>query len=169
MESYRIRRTSLRKISWVSRHVPFRLPFSHKHRCDACGKHSSEASWTGMRQAEVGRHEPRLALDGGPGPGTDAFAAICSQAALALRPGGFLALVRCYSRALIPALLLSPDDFRSVNSDVNEAWRFGFATNRKQTPEVRRRPCRHCSRQRARRIRAAATAARGPAKRRSEA
>ena len=39
-------------------------------------------------QAEVGRHEPRLALDGGLN-GMDDLLHICNGAALMLRPGGF--------------------------------------------------------------------------------
>lgn len=41
---------------------------------------------------QVRAHEPRLALDGGGGPGTDALDAVCSGAATLLQPGGFLAL-----------------------------------------------------------------------------
>lgn len=43
-------------------------------------------------QAEVGQHEPRLALDGGEGLGVDCLVPICCGAAALLRPGGFLAL-----------------------------------------------------------------------------
>jgi release factor glutamine methyltransferase len=43
-------------------------------------------------QAEVGRHEPRGALDGGPDGGLTSLAPICAGAAAALAPGGFLAL-----------------------------------------------------------------------------
>lgn len=43
-------------------------------------------------QAEVGRHEPWTALDGGPGDGLDSLAPICAGAATMLAPGGFLAL-----------------------------------------------------------------------------
>ena len=39
-------------------------------------------------QAEVGRHEPRLALDGGLN-GMDDLLHLCNGAALMLRPGGF--------------------------------------------------------------------------------
>lgn len=39
-------------------------------------------------QAEVGKHEPRLALDGGLN-GLDGLLHLCSQAALMLKPGGF--------------------------------------------------------------------------------
>ncbi|MQL75595.1 hypothetical protein Taro_007984 [Colocasia esculenta] len=41
-------------------------------------------------QAEVGRHEPRLALDGGEN-GMDHLAHLCEGSSLALRPGGFFA------------------------------------------------------------------------------
>ena len=41
-------------------------------------------------QAEVGRHEPRLALDGGI-EGMDALLHLCDGAALMLKPGGFFA------------------------------------------------------------------------------
>lgn len=41
-------------------------------------------------QAEVGRHEPRLALDGGV-DGMDCLFQLCEGAASALRPGGFFA------------------------------------------------------------------------------
>ncbi|KAL9322018.1 hypothetical protein ACSQ67_010071 [Phaseolus vulgaris] len=41
-------------------------------------------------QAEVGRHEPRLALDGGI-EGMDALHHLCDGAALMLKPGGFFA------------------------------------------------------------------------------
>ncbi|KAF6252514.1 S-adenosyl-L-methionine-dependent methyltransferase [Scenedesmus sp. NREL 46B-D3] len=43
-------------------------------------------------QAEVGRHEPWSALDGGPGEGLDSLQVICSGAADMLMPGGFIAL-----------------------------------------------------------------------------
>lgn len=43
-------------------------------------------------QAEVGRHEPRAALDGGAGPALDCLVPICSGAAAVLAPGGLLAL-----------------------------------------------------------------------------
>eukprot|EP00775_Hariotina_reticulata_P001556 gene1556-1896_t len=43
-------------------------------------------------QAEVGRHEPWGALDGGREDGTDSLRAICNEAAAMLAPGGFLAL-----------------------------------------------------------------------------
>ena len=39
-------------------------------------------------QAEVGRHEPRLALDGGLN-GMDVFLHLCNGAALMLKPAGF--------------------------------------------------------------------------------
>ena len=39
-----------------------------------------------------GRHEPRLALDGGEGLGIDALMPICTGAVAMLAPGGFLAL-----------------------------------------------------------------------------
>ncbi|XP_027342615.1 uncharacterized protein LOC113855255 [Abrus precatorius] len=41
-------------------------------------------------QAEVGRHEPRVALDGGT-DGMDALLHLCDGAALMLKPGGFFA------------------------------------------------------------------------------
>ena len=41
-------------------------------------------------QAEVGRHEPRLALDGGV-EGMDDLLHLCDGAASILRPGGFFA------------------------------------------------------------------------------
>ncbi|KAJ0980459.1 hypothetical protein J5N97_008714 [Dioscorea zingiberensis] len=41
-------------------------------------------------QAEVGRHEPKLALDGGMN-GTDHLLHLCEESATALRPGGFFA------------------------------------------------------------------------------
>lgn len=43
-------------------------------------------------QAEVGRHEPWSALNGGAGPGCDSLTAICHGATDMLAPGGFLAL-----------------------------------------------------------------------------
>ncbi|KAL4430761.1 hypothetical protein ABPG75_006017 [Micractinium tetrahymenae] len=43
-------------------------------------------------QAEVGRHEPQLALHGGEGLGIDCLLPICTGAARMLQPGGFLAL-----------------------------------------------------------------------------
>ncbi|PRW58532.1 hemK methyltransferase family member 1 [Chlorella sorokiniana] len=43
-------------------------------------------------QAEVGRHEPHLALCGGEGLGVDCLLPICTGAARLLQPGGFLAL-----------------------------------------------------------------------------
>ncbi|GLI67330.1 hypothetical protein VaNZ11_011518 [Volvox africanus] len=43
-------------------------------------------------QAEVGRHEPIGALDGGEGPGLDSLQALCSEAAAMLAPGGLIAL-----------------------------------------------------------------------------
>eukprot|EP00877_Chromochloris_zofingiensis_P003425 jgi/Chrzof1/13083/Cz07g19060.t1 len=43
-------------------------------------------------QAEVGRHEPWSALDGGDGPGMDSLQVICTGAVEMLQPGGFLAL-----------------------------------------------------------------------------
>ncbi|GFH06595.1 uncharacterized protein HaLaN_01250 [Haematococcus lacustris] len=43
-------------------------------------------------QAEVGRHEPSTALDGGPGAGTDSLKVVCQGAVQWLAPGGFLAL-----------------------------------------------------------------------------
>uniref|UniRef100_A0A061QT22 Release factor glutamine methyltransferase n=1 Tax=Tetraselmis sp. GSL018 TaxID=582737 RepID=A0A061QT22_9CHLO len=43
-------------------------------------------------QAEVRRHEPRLALEGGTGDGLGAIVDVLECAAEALRPGGFLAL-----------------------------------------------------------------------------
>ncbi|BBN17813.1 release factor glutamine methyltransferase [Marchantia polymorpha subsp. ruderalis] len=42
-------------------------------------------------QAEVGKHEPKIALDGGP-DGADDLREICNGSAIALRSGGFLAL-----------------------------------------------------------------------------
>ncbi|KAJ4840544.1 hypothetical protein Tsubulata_047317 [Turnera subulata] len=42
-------------------------------------------------QAEVGRHEPRIALDGGAG-GMDFLLQLCNGAAAMLKPGGFFAL-----------------------------------------------------------------------------
>ncbi|CDP13624.1 unnamed protein product [Coffea canephora] len=45
----------------------------------------------GRLQAEVGRHEPKLALDGG-ADGMDDLLHICNGAASMLRPGGFFAL-----------------------------------------------------------------------------
>lgn len=41
-------------------------------------------------QAEVGRHEPRVALDGGI-DGMQALLHLCDGAALMLKPGGFFA------------------------------------------------------------------------------
>lgn len=41
-------------------------------------------------QAEVGRHEPRLALDGGV-DGTDDLVHLCKLAASFLKPGGYFA------------------------------------------------------------------------------
>jgi release factor glutamine methyltransferase len=41
-------------------------------------------------QAEVGRHEPRLALDGG-ASGIDYLLHLCNGAAAMLKPGGFFA------------------------------------------------------------------------------
>jgi release factor glutamine methyltransferase len=47
-------------------------------------------------QAEVGKHEPRIALDGGP-DGMNDLREICRGSATALRQGGFLALeVICF-------------------------------------------------------------------------
>ena len=43
-------------------------------------------------QAEVGRHEPELALNGGPGGGMSHLKSICEGAEAALMEGGFLAL-----------------------------------------------------------------------------
>ncbi|GFR50349.1 hypothetical protein Agub_g12558, partial [Astrephomene gubernaculifera] len=43
-------------------------------------------------QAEVGRHEPWGALDGGEGAGLDSLQALCSEAASMLAPGGLIAL-----------------------------------------------------------------------------
>ncbi len=43
-------------------------------------------------QAEVGRHEPWSALDGGPGEGMDSLSVVCEGAAAALVKDGFLAL-----------------------------------------------------------------------------
>ncbi|GLC65268.1 hypothetical protein PLESTF_000270500 [Pleodorina starrii] len=43
-------------------------------------------------QAEVGRHEPAGALDGGEGPGLDSLQVLCSEAADMLAPGGLIAL-----------------------------------------------------------------------------
>ena len=43
-------------------------------------------------QAEVGRHEPHSALDGGPGPGLASLHEVAAAASEALRPGGLLAL-----------------------------------------------------------------------------
>jgi release factor glutamine methyltransferase len=43
-------------------------------------------------QAEVGRHEPALALDGGGGLGIDSLMKVCLGAAALLQGGGFLAL-----------------------------------------------------------------------------
>lgn len=43
-------------------------------------------------QPEVGRFEPALALDGGGGDGAAALRLVAADAALALQPGGFLAL-----------------------------------------------------------------------------
>lgn len=43
-------------------------------------------------QAEVGLHEPQLALSGGDGLGVDALIPICLGAVRFLQPGGFLAL-----------------------------------------------------------------------------
>lgn len=45
-------------------------------------------------QAEVGKHEPKIALDGGP-DGADDLREICNGSAIALRSGGFLALEVC--------------------------------------------------------------------------
>lgn len=43
-------------------------------------------------QPEVARHEPHLALDGGPGDGSAGIVALIRDAGRALRPGGFVAL-----------------------------------------------------------------------------
>lgn len=43
-------------------------------------------------QAEVGRHEPKMALNGGPGGGMMHLTTICEGAQVALIEGGFLAL-----------------------------------------------------------------------------
>jgi release factor glutamine methyltransferase len=43
-------------------------------------------------QAEVGRHEPWLALDGGEGLAVDSLIPICTGALHTLQPGGFIAL-----------------------------------------------------------------------------
>ena len=43
-------------------------------------------------QPEVALHEPHLALDGGPGDGSDALVDLIGELATALRPGGFVAL-----------------------------------------------------------------------------
>lgn len=43
-------------------------------------------------QAEVGRHEPLSALDGGPGEGMDSLQVICEQVVTMLAPGGYLVL-----------------------------------------------------------------------------
>ena len=51
----------------------------------------SSAEMPGL-QAEVGRHEPHLALHGGEGLGIDCLLPICVGAARLLRPGGLLAL-----------------------------------------------------------------------------
>ena len=45
-------------------------------------------------QAEVGRHEPRVALDGGI-DGLDALLNLCDGAAFLLKPGGFFAFEVC--------------------------------------------------------------------------
>lgn len=41
-------------------------------------------------QAEVGKHEPRVALDGGTN-GMDELIHLCDEAAVMLKPGGFFA------------------------------------------------------------------------------
>jgi len=46
----------------------------------------------GQMQPEVGLHEPRLALDGGGADGAHLLRRLVAQAALALAPGGFMAL-----------------------------------------------------------------------------
>ena len=43
-------------------------------------------------QAEVGAHEPSMALDGGPGEGLVSILEVLLCAAKALKPGGFLAI-----------------------------------------------------------------------------
>ncbi|KAG2490826.1 hypothetical protein HYH03_010747 [Edaphochlamys debaryana] len=43
-------------------------------------------------QAEVGRHEPHSALDGGEGPGLDSLQELCAEVACMLAPGGLVAL-----------------------------------------------------------------------------
>lgn len=50
-------------------------------------------------QAEVGRHEPRLALDGGV-DGMDDLLHLCRGAALMLRPGGYFAFEVLHFRHL---------------------------------------------------------------------
>jgi len=50
-------------------------------------------SWcSSVLQAEVGQHEPWLALNGGHGSGLDSLTLICQGAFPMLQPGGFLAL-----------------------------------------------------------------------------
>ncbi len=68
-------------------------------------------------QAEVGRHEPHLALDGGAGLGDDSLTAICAGAAAMLLPGGFLALETAGGEQAhaVAALLRGMDGPREAN------------------------------------------------------
>ena len=59
-------------------------------------------------QAEVGRHEPRLALDGGI-EGMNALLHLCDGAALMLRSGGFFAFevwISCFLQICTKCLFL---------------------------------------------------------------
>ena len=77
-------------------------------------------------QAEVGRHEPALALCGGEGLGLDALLPICTGAARVLRPGGFLALETAGGeQALYVAELLRHLRHSAVAEDARNGWRGG--------------------------------------------
>lgn len=81
-------------------------------------------------QAEVGRHEPYLALDGGPGEGTSALRIIVEGAVVSLIPGGFLALETNGGgqaelvAAYIASLPSSPFDSIKVTCDLAGVSRF---------------------------------------------
>ncbi|GAX74214.1 hypothetical protein CEUSTIGMA_g1663.t1 [Chlamydomonas eustigma] len=68
-------------------------------------------------QQEVQSHEPRLALDGGDGPGLDALQVICKAAVDLLAQGGLIALEVCSAN--------EPNDVSSMGGpgqNFNQSW-----------------------------------------------
>jgi release factor glutamine methyltransferase len=85
-------------------------------------------------QPEVGLHEPSLALDGGDAAGLVILRRLCTAAATALAPGGFLGLETAgHGQAeLVAALLIGGNDFEGVAVHEDMCGVVRFVTGRRR-------------------------------------